>query len=81
MGSFLPAPRMRGVIDLHKVIHVDVRIPLSRGKILVAEHFLDGPEIGSRVEQVGCEAVPEPVGTELLPKSASDEFGFQDAIH
>ena len=69
---------MGGIINLHEMVHVDVGIPLGCGKVLVPEHFLNGPEIGSRVEQVRGESVPEPMRAQLLPKAARDKFGLQE---
>lgn len=72
---------MRGIIDLHELVDVYVGVPLRGGKVLVSEHFLDGPEVGSRVEQVGGEGMPESVRTQLLPKPARNEFRLEDAVH
>jgi hypothetical protein len=38
-----------------------VRVELCRGEIGVAEHFLNGSEVGASLEQVSGERVPEDV--------------------
>ena len=45
---------------------VEVDVDLSGGDGFVAEHLLDGTEIGSTLEQMGGERVAEGVGRDSL---------------
>ena len=53
--------RVALVVDGHQVIDVDVSIALRRAEAGVAEHLLDGAQIGALAEQVRGEAVAERV--------------------
>lgn len=50
---------------------VEVDVDLSGGDGFVAEHLLDGTEIGSTLEQMGGERVAEGVGRDSLAYSGS----------
>ena len=45
---------------------VEVDINLGGGYRFVTEHLLDGAEIGSALEQMGCEGVTEGVGRDVF---------------
>ena len=45
---------------------VDVDVDLGRGDALVAQHLLDGTQVGTALEQVGGEAVAQGVRTDDL---------------
>ncbi len=44
-----------------EVFPVDVGVDLGSGEVRVPQHFLDGAEIGSTLEQMGGKAVPKRV--------------------
>src|ERR1700741_323028 len=76
---------MRLVNLLHSPFHY-MRVNLSGGNIRMSEHHLDGPKIGSPVEQMGREAVPQRVGFQRLPQASflsvlSHNFPDGDAVH
>ena len=48
---------------------VDVDVDLGRGDALVAQHLLDGAQVGTALEQVGGETVAQGVGTDDLAHS------------
>lgn len=50
---------------------VEVDINLGGGYRFVTEHLLDGAEIGSALEQMGCEGVTEGVGRDVLRMPAA----------
>ena len=51
---------------LSEVALVDVHIDFRGADVLVAEHCLNGPQIGSAFQKLCSEAVPESVGTDVL---------------
>ena len=50
---------MRLIVDIHELADGGVRVFLRGGKRLVAEEFLNGAEVGTVGEQVGCEGVAQ----------------------
>src|SRR3954470_12516197 len=52
---------MRPVVQLATARIGYVRIELGRRQIRVAEHLLDGAEVGAALQQVGRERVPQDV--------------------
>src|ERR1035437_6243113 len=57
-------PRMRPVVDLADARPRDVSIDLGRGDVRVAEHHLNGPEVGVVVDEMRGERVRQDVGSE-----------------
>ena len=58
-------------MDGAEAVLVDVGVDLGGGDVGVAEHFLDDPEVGAVVEEVGGEAVAELVGMDFLGEASS----------
>jgi hypothetical protein len=54
---------MRLVVDFQHAIHTDMRIFLRRRKLLVAEQFLNGPQVGTVIQQVRGKRMPHGVRT------------------
>ena len=71
-------PRVGPVIDLHETAHTDRRVFLRRRKALMAEHLLDGTEIGARIEQVRREGVTQRMGADLPADTALADHPFHD---
>jgi hypothetical protein len=44
----------------------NVRVELGRGEIGVAEHLLNAPQVGTALEEVRSERVPQEVGMDPL---------------
>ena len=59
--SLLRVERMRRLILVDQSAEIYMRITLSGRKSGMAEHLLNGPEIGPGGEQMGGEAVPKPM--------------------
>lgn len=57
--------RMMRRMDLLDVLSVQVSVDLCRRDIHVAEHFLDGSQVGSPFDEVGSEGVTERVRMHL----------------
>ena len=57
---------MRFIINFDHLFHRDLRINLSRRETGVAEEFLDVAEVGSLIEQVCRERVPQAVGRNVV---------------
>src|SRR6201984_2924663 len=81
----LGARVMRLVNRLQSLFHY-VSVNLSGENIRMSEHHLDGPKIGSPVEQMGREAVPQRVGLQRLPQASflpvlSHNFPDGNAVH
>jgi hypothetical protein len=55
---------MRLPIDLEKLRHVDVSVPLRGGKTHVPQKFLNGAQIGAGLEQGRGEGMPQRVRTD-----------------
>src|SRR6266581_1648395 len=55
------AAGMKRLVHGPQVVAVDVRVQLRGGQVRVTEHFLDGAKVGTTLEQVGRERVPEGV--------------------
>ncbi len=57
---------MAQTISLHELFLADPCVNLSCGQAGVPEHFLDGSDIGTIVQQVGRKAVPELVRRDVF---------------
>ena len=53
--------RVRAEVRVATVPIRDVRVPLRRADVGVAEHLLDAAEVGAALEQVGGERMPQQV--------------------
>jgi hypothetical protein len=56
-SASLLRPRMGLIVDRQHVLHGKVGVALSGGEPLVAQHFLDGTQVGAFLEQVCAESV------------------------
>ena len=54
-------PGMKSLVGLAEAFDTYVGVNLGGGNVGVAEHFLDGAEVGATGEEVGREAVSEGV--------------------
>ena len=57
--------RMGRVVHLGQVLEVQVRVDLRRRYIGMAEEFLDAAQVVARLEDMGCEGVPEQVRVDV----------------
>lgn len=48
-------------VDFFQTIDADVRVDLGTGEAFVTEEFLDDPEVGAAVEQVGGKGMAQGV--------------------
>ena len=60
---------MKLPVDLPQALVVDVGINLGGGNIGVPEQFLDHPQVGSVLEEVGGEGVAQEVRVDVLFES------------
>ncbi len=65
---------MRLVIDLHQFTEVYVRVPLCGGKACMAQHFLNLPDVRSRIQEMGCKRMAKAMGTH--PAKDPGPFGI-----
>src|SRR5215210_1027999 len=80
LDGALPRMRMRSEVQLATAPVGYVRVELGRREVRMPEHLLDAAEVGSTLEQVRGEAVPEQVRvnaarleTGLLGQPADDQ--------
>src|SRR5258705_5292611 len=71
-------PRMKTVVDRSHPLLKHVRVDLRRREIGVAEHHLDGPEIGAAVEQVGRKGMAQHVRAERPGHLCAPAIRLQD---
>jgi len=73
---------MKLMVRLREAVGADVRVDLRRADIGVAEHFLDGAEVGAAIVEVGGEAVPQHVGRHVLAdvRGAVGRFVTLDSV-
>ena len=57
--------RVGAVVHLRQLCGGELGVPLRGGKALVAEEFLDRPEVGALFQQVSAESVPQGVGMDI----------------
>ena len=62
---------MRFFVDVHQLRDIDVGIALGRGQLDVAEQFLDGAQIGARLQQVRRERMPQRVRADAEAQAAA----------
>jgi hypothetical protein len=56
------APRMVLSVEFLHTLARDVRIDLRRGQVAVSEQHLNDAQVGTVIEQVRCEGMPQSVG-------------------
>ncbi len=66
------------VVDLLYLTDGELGIALGGGEAFVAEHLLNGAEVGSFFEHVGAEGVAEGVGVDVGGEAAAEGDGFDD---
>src|SRR5689334_16391863 len=49
-----------------KILAIDVSVDLRGRDVRVPKHFLDRPQVGASLQQVGCKRVSERVGRHVL---------------
>lgn len=82
MSSWLlAASRMGEVVRFHELVHMHVGVTLRGGECRVAEHFLDGTQIGPGIEKMRRESVSETMRGQMLPQTAPLELREKDAMH
>ena len=62
------------MIYIEQPLPRDVGVDLGRGQISVSEQFLDAAEVGTAVQQVGREAVPEGMRAGGIVESGRDQM-------
>ena len=71
--------RVGVLVDVEQAFLGDVGIDLGRGQVAVAEQFLDAPEVGPAVEQVGREAVAQGVRAGAAVEAEGGEVALEQA--
>jgi hypothetical protein len=72
------ASRMSGVIGFHELVHMNMSVALGRGQGRMAEHFLDGPQVGPRVQEMSGEGMPQTMWAQVLPHPAPPQLRLED---
>ena len=70
---------MRQSVLVHKRAHVNMCIPLSGRKPGMAEHFLDGAQVGAGRQKMGRKAVPERMRGYFLADSRPEKMFLKRA--
>ena len=65
-AAWISAPRMEAAVDGFEPAAVNVGIDLGSGNIRMAQHELDGPQIGTMFEEVGGKGMAQGMGADLL---------------
>src|SRR5262245_55668342 len=82
MGPFLAvAPWMRLVVDFQHVIRTDMGIFLRCRKLLMAEQFLNGPQVGAVIQQVRGKGMSQRVRTGTGRESSPLAMFFDQQLH
>src|SRR5262245_28510971 len=76
--SIKSCPRVEPVVDLPQPRLEDVRVDLRRREIGVAEHQLDGAQVGASLERMGRKRVPQHVRTERARQMRAASMLLQD---
>ena len=61
-------------VDLPEPLDTDMGVDLSGAQILMAQQFLNAPEIGTRIQQVRGKGVAEFMGGEIRGQSCEDQI-------
>src|ERR1019366_9327522 len=82
----LPSPltlrvRMRPVVNLHHVLDRQLRVTLRGRETLVAEHLLDGAQVGAFFQHVRAEGMAQRVRMHVGRESARHRDLLHDAAH
>ena len=72
---------MRLVVDFQHAIRTDMRIFLRRRKLLVTEQFLNGPQVGTVIQQVRGKRMPHCVRTGTGWESGSPAMFFNQQLY
>jgi hypothetical protein len=78
---FLFCARVRFIVNLHKLIHAHMGVALGGREAHVAQHFLDGPQVRPRIQQMGGEGMAKGMGTHLSQETAPQHVFLQDPRH
>jgi len=73
MGGLSVEEAIGGAADAGGAAVEDVRVDPGRGDVLVAEEFLDGPDVGSVFEEMGREGMPEGVAGRALGEAGGED--------
>ena len=73
-------PRMGFPVDLLQMRRGHVRVDLRGGEIGVAQHLLDGPQVGAPLEQVGGEGVTQRVGGDVVGQPRLARIALDDRV-
>jgi hypothetical protein len=68
--------RMGLIVDLKNMLDGELRVALSGGKTLVAEHFLNRAQVRAFLQHVGPERMPQGVRVNVGRQS----FGHRDCL-
>lgn len=72
---------MRPLIYMQQAVPRDVGVDLCGSKVAVSEQFLNAPEIGSPVQQVSGETVPQGMWAGGAGQSGSCQVILQQSSH
>ena len=71
--------RMRLVVHLHHMLHRELRVALRGREPLVAQHFLDGAQVGAFLQHVRAKSVPQGMRMNVGRQSARHRNLLHDA--
>ena len=70
-------PRVGLMIDIQQSLLRDVGVNLCCGQITMPEKFLHAPEVGSSIQQVGGEAVPQRMRASRIHQTGMQKMCLQ----
>src|SRR5678816_3741363 len=73
--------RMRSPIHVEQLRRIHMRIPLRRRQRDVAEQFLDRAQVGTALEQMRREGVPQRVRADPEPRTAQTDVAGHQPLH
>ena len=62
----ISATRMVAPVDLNQMLPGHMRVDLRRADIGMAQHDLNGPQVGAPFQQMAGKAVSQAVGSDIL---------------
>jgi hypothetical protein len=78
---FLFCARVRFIVNLHKFIHTHMGVTLGGREAHMTQHFLDGPQVRTRIQQMGGEGMAKGMGAHLSQETALQHVFLQDPRH
>src|SRR5262245_47808258 len=78
---WISGARVGTIVGLHEPAQIDVRVALRRRQARVAEHLLDGAQVGAAAEEVRGEGVAERVRGGLGGGAGDEDVALEIARH